>query len=542
MNKDKELNLWKARISAGKKEFKKFHDVYKQNLKFYIGDQLDAIPKSLSNIIAINLIFVHIQRQLPALLMATPYFNVSPKKENIRTDPIVVEKTLNYAYKEWKYKYPLRLAAVDAFLGLGIIKTIYNAKIVDHPLKGQPVTMNNMPILNNNGNVMTYPDEYVESESFKIKRVNPLNFIIDPECENDYESAKWVAQKLILSYEDIKKDKKYKNTEDLVGTDDTEYMPDIPIDSENTTEFKKCTLWEIYDIEENEIKVFVETYDKWLRHEPLPDGIERHPYCILKFYELPNKVVPLTEIGSLRGVQTEYNIARSQILSAAKKSFRKYLTEDGVFEDEELEKLLEPYDGLVVKANPDKMTKFIALPDTPINPTVLENFRQIQQDFWNLAGSAEYERGMVERRKTATEFSGIKEYKSIVRYDKASMVQDFVSDIMKKIIQLIQANLSKELSFKVAGAEGEKWINIKDKAEIAGEFDIDVFIDAEQPKTPDTEKSKLVSLMQVLTPLMQWPPLQQILTVDPNTKMDVTEFIREIVRTFGLRDKNIMKT
>ena len=60
-----------------------------------------------------------------------------------------------------------------------------------------------------------------------------------------------------------------------------------------------------------------------------PDGIDMHPYSILKFHEIPDEFWPLSEIKILKPIQDEFNKTLNIIGSHAKKFLRKYGYEEG---------------------------------------------------------------------------------------------------------------------------------------------------------------------------------------------------------------------
>ena len=542
------LNVWRDRIERSKKFRKKqLKDVAKY-IKFMQGDQWGDRKVTITEKPVINLIFSHIKTQLPNLYFQNPNFYCRPKQNltvedmpRMVNDARLAQFFLNYYTKEnlgIALKKQVRLAILDAFFCYGVIKVGYTGnfeintnfgknKVLAEEPDGTPVYETD-PVT---GEVMKDEDEHIlTNEAFYARRVSPLHILIDPECENYFEDGRYIAQEIVKSVQDVKNSKLYENTDDLNAS--FNLAPAMEVegeDLEDNPELKndlgRITIYEIYDLEHDKLIVLADGHDKFIRDERVPAGIEGSPFEFLRLNEVPDKPYPMSDIKPLKSLQEEYNLGRGMIMTHAKRYGRKYGYKEGDFPGEEgeteLEKLKDPNDGTLFKYW-ENMPE--VLEDAKLDPAVYANFSQTLQDFREVAGSTEMDRGVVERRKTAFEASKISGASSIRKEDKRSLVADFMAGIGLKFLQSMQANLTLENAVEIAGEVGRKWVSINQE-NIAGGYNVGVELGSLAPKIPELERQEL---MQVLQFVSQMPPELVI------TKVNFGGMLKSLPRYFPL--------
>lgn len=548
---EKSLNIWNDRIERARKIRKKYFEDRKVNVKrlidFYKGNQWGDLQVSLPEKPTVNLIFQHVKSQLPSLYFQNPRWYVRPKgrfKKDFENSAILAEELLNYYVEEnlrISLKKQIRLAILDAFFSYGCIKVGYVGAFEPNPnygefkILGEDESGEPLYAKDENGQLKIDEDEnIITNEAFLASRISPRHMLFDPECENYFESGRWVAQEIIKSVQDVINSKLYSNTNGLkesfsvesgysLSSKETDYwQDDVPEVKDDTNRIR---LYEIYDTEHDKILVFAEGHDRWLRNEEMPDGIEGSPFSYLRFNEIPDEMYPMSDIEPLKPIQEEYNLGRGMVLTHAKRFGRKYGYVKDKFGGEdpvkEIEKLKDPEDGTLFEVNELPLSGVIEpLADAPLDAAVYSNFEQAKQDFREVGGATEWDRGLVERRKTAYEASKLSGASNVRKEDRAMLVEDFCSEIGTKMLQSMQANLSTEEAIEIIGDEGKEWKTIS-RDDINGQYNVGVQIGTSAPRIPEQEKAEL---MELLGTLVKLPP--NIILPELNIKGTLEEIIK----------------
>ena len=509
MKRHTEVTIWADRIERGKKLRKKKLKDARVFIDYYKGKQWGELKYPLGYKTIINLIFPHIKTQLPSLYFQNPKWFVNAL--NIQQDgesADIAEKFLNYYVKynmKTQLKKQIRLAIMDAIFWFGAIKSGYIADIESNKNFGMPKILGyegETPIydFDINGEVkIDKNEENVKNEKFVAIRKSPAAFIFDTEGDNCFEEGRYIIEEIIKPYDEVLKNKKYSNTKGLEATFITKIgLNDIDEKTLKTDEYrelyddlKRIVLYEIYDLDNNKLKVVAEGGEKFLRDDDMPESIDRHPYSFLVFNTIPDEIYPISDIDPLRQIQDNFNIERGLILEHAKRDGRKYGYIEGMIDDDEMEKLKSPEDGTLFKVKELPLGKCIEpLADAPLDPTVYASFGQSKEDFREVGGSTESERGVVERRKTAYEASKINEGVGLRKADRRSLVEDFSADVGHKLVTSMQANMESETTMP----EGETVNQNKNQ----GKFKVSVEVGSCAPKIPEFERQDIVALLQTL--------------------------------------------
>jgi hypothetical protein len=121
----------------------------------------------------------------------------------------------------------------------------------------------------------------------------------------------------------------------------------------------------------------------------------------------------------------------------------------------------------------------------------------LREDFNELAIGAN-QRGSGTAIDSATE-AGIIEKRTQVREgDKIGLVMEFVTDIGRKLDQVVQANITKDQAVKVAGGpDGEYWelIRTSDYDEINGQYQYSINVGATTPQLPEIERAQWMAFL-----------------------------------------------
>jgi hypothetical protein len=520
-----EIKVWRDRIERGKKLRKRKIKEAKKYIKYYKSDQWSDSTGYKEKPVT-NLIFASIKSQLPFLYFQNPKWYVTPKTGHKQDKKKIIENAktaslfLNYYANEnlrITLKKQARLVILDAIFIFGAMKVGYVPNMVINENYGKPKVLgyeDQEPIydIDDKGNVIVDEDEDIMlNEKFVARRVSPASFIFDTECQNYFEDGRYIIEEISLPLEDVKNDKKYKNTKNLKPS----YMAKRGLDlSENEMaksdyrelqeDLKRVTLYEIWDIEHDKLKVIAEGHDDWLRNVETPEGVESDPYVFLQFNDIPDEVYPLSDIRVQISPQDEYNKATAMVLTHAKRFNRKYGYVEGMIDEDQMRIVESGEDGSFFKVKDMPLSKVIEpLTDSQINQAVLMGLEGSRQNFDKVSVTNEADRGVIERRKTAFEANKVYGSSDLRKEDRRSLVEDMMSQVGDKLLQSMQANLTPQESVPIGGVENaQNWANL-DKDNIEGQFNVKTEVGSMTPKLPESERQEFVQFMQVLT---MFPP------------------------------------
>jgi hypothetical protein len=524
-----EIRVWRDRIERGKKL--RGHKVKeaKKYIAYYKSKQWDSDSSGWKEKPVTNLVFATIKSQLPFLYFQNPKWYVTPKtghddseeeKKKIIDNAKTAEIYLNYYANEnlrITLKKQCRLAILDAFFLFGCLKTGYVAHMIINENYGKPKILgyekeNPIYDIDDEGNVQTDENEEIMlNEQFVTRRISPASLIFDTECPNYFEDGRYIIEEISLPLQDVKNDKKYKNTKNL----EPSYMVKRGISlsdqemgkseyNELQEDLKRVTIYEIWDIEHDKLKVIAEGHDEWLRNDETPEGVEEHPYTFLQYNDIPDEIYPLSDIKVLKSPQDEYNKSRAMVITHAKRYGRKYGYIENQISEEEMDKIEAGEDGTFFKVKELPLDKTIGvLTDAPLDTSVYTNLDQARGDFDRLATTNEADRGVIERRKTAYEASKVYGSSDLRKEDRRALIEDFMGETGDKLLQSMQANLSPQAAVPIAGKKRAlTWLHI-DKSNIEGQFNVKVEIGSMSAKLPESERQEFVGFMQALS---QFPP------------------------------------
>ena len=516
--KENLTQLWQMRISKAEKfREEDFDRPFRPALarKWFEGNQRpDSTPDG--EWITVNKIYSHLLTELPALYGIDPYFYVKVKK-SYNPDPMVItqfeergkirEAYLNYLKGELDLKIKARLAILDAEFAFGVMKISYHADTEENPEKGTPILdENNEPVVDEDGQAMINPDEVVTNETYKVTRVHPDNLFWDRDAGPLEDDWNWIAHKFQISRPSAEADKtlnaravstanrKPRREEDFVkastyGSKTVQSDPDEEV----------LTLYEIYDLKRKQWLKVLEGADV-LAQEPesLPMGVERHPFCILRFVLRDKSPYPIPPTSQVLDQQQELNEARTKALVHRKRFNRKYEVNTSLLENEdELDKLAVGDDGTIIQV---MQTGAISpIRDAPMDVQTYTEIGAINRDFLELMGP-DPSSLHVSRSDSATEAAIVDQRMEIREGDKLSTVTDLIILIGRKLDQLVQAHITRDEAVRIAGPSGEMWqlVQSEDYQAIEGEFEYGVNVGASQPRIPAIERSQLLAFFQVL--------------------------------------------
>lgn len=558
-NKTDLVEKWESRIKDGKlvqEEWIKTFRIADLD-KYYEGHQRPANWQE-DDWITVNILFANMKTQMDALYARAPQFVVRPTSTRLPAHPevtkaleqqgLIRQSVANYLFKEKQYKREIKKSLLDAFIAFGVTKTFYEPYLEANPDKGKPfLDGNQLPAINREtGEELIQPAELLVSENFEVSRRNPLNIIFDPWADSR-ETLMWVAEEVEYTIEEIEDNELFSNTDGIVPTDVLtasigDQVKKREKERKHGTEVVKnkgwgfagdekgkqqvVTCYEIYDLVENKIIVIAHGHDTELREDDTPAGIEGHPYKFLSFIERRDSPYPIPEIWNQLGVQDEYNVTRNQTLLHRKRYSRKYIVEEGAMEEDELSKLEEPYDGMVVKKK-QGMKSPEPIIDASLDQAVYFDTAQLKKDFMDIAGSAG--EGDIANIEKATVAALVDKRAEARTSGKQGEVEDFITDIAEDVIMLIDAELTIPMAVAIVGPAGQQWqpIGPGDIKTLHSEYSFEIIPGSMSPKNLDVERG-------------QWLQFVQAVTLTPQIGMS-EHLIRKTAEYFRITDETMIQ-
>lgn len=532
---------WEERITKAKKrkdDWRKQFNV-DTGLSYYEGKQNPGEPDG--EWYTINKIWSHLQSQLPSLYSVDPYFYVRTKK-SFNPDPKKIaiydarghirQSYLNYLKGELELKPKARLCIQDAFFAFGVIKTHYYADQKKNPDYGKPLyDAEGNELKSDDGEALMEPESIPVNDRYCITRVHFDDFLWDEDAGPLSDKWCWVAERVRLTRDQAKRRFNKATLKKMKPQDDKKDGAQAKSSYFSLEGEKKdqdiYVLWEIYDLKNKEWLTICEGGSEPIESpDSLPPGVENHPYSILRFCLHHNSAYPIPPVSQAIDPQRELCTARSRVMKHRKRFNRKYEVLVTGLEDADIEiaKLETGDDGTCIrKTQPTQIVTPIQ--DAPLAQQDYLEIQAINNDLVEIFGSGDEARGIA-GADSATQADIIDRRLEIREGDRMSLVSDFLTDIARKLDQLVKAHITRDEAVRIVGPEGENWqiVRAEDYQDIDGEFEYGINVGATAPRLPQTERAQWTAFMsQVII------PMPHVLTAP--------HFMRRMAEMYGIEDQ-----
>lgn len=518
----KKVQLWKARIAVARKIRKDRLKDSKQLIRYYENLQWEGIDDLpiLNDKTTINLIFANFKKELPNLYFQNPTPIVNPKRGEFALNAYAMQELLKFYTKfnmGIELKKHVRLAILDAKYAFGTLKVSYTPKFGVNPNANKAIIAGYnsfgepLFLTDENNNIVAEPENIIVSELYYVERISPLEMLIDAECRNFINRAKWVGQEIVKPLNYLQNNKLYENTEFLSSNVElTEIFKDVfnktteeisAVKELDTDDSKQVRFVEIRDFENNELLVLPDGEDFFIREEPI---VVKNTYSFLKFNESPDNFYPLPDWRIEKPLQREINIGQSQFITHMRRASRKYYYGPNTFagedEDKEIEKAKNPEDMSFFKIS-DYGQPPQPLETAQMDASIFQYFYQSRSNYNEVVGSTEMERGLVERRKTKGEAVFQEGHSAVRKGDKQGLVADFIVETYKNLAELMQHTLTVPQAIQIIGNTGIFWTEVNSK-DIKGEFFYDIEISDMRPQIPEIDRQELSEFIFALSNIL----------------------------------------
>ena len=483
-----------------------------------------------SDLITVNLAFSTINVIAPSVAVNHPKIVVSANDEVNSDRAAFVEAVVNHLWRHHDFRKPFRRAVKDFLIfGHGWVKVgwkfleqetslaeaerdllMQEARLeVDEFAIESPNLSGALPTDEEiNASLPETAMMIIEDQPF-VERVSPFDIFVDPEatCMDD---ARWIAQKIVRPLEDAQKDQRYKPSVrkrlDADAGVNPQYVSQYENERQRVLDEDRVTIWEFYDIAENTMSVFSENSDGFLVDPvPMPYAYGQ-PFVMIRNYDIPDLFYPMGDLESIESLQLELDKTRTQLMNDRKRYARKYLYHERSFGPAGREALESDHDGRLVPVldeNKALSDVVIPMPQSPISPEIYAYSEIIENDINTVSGVSEYARGaMPEIRRTATEASIIADAQNARAADKLAIIEISISEMGRRIIQLMQQFMTGDEMARVSKKGGESlWVPYN-RDDIVGEYDYSVEAGSTRPMNDTIRKQQAVSLLNAVAPLV----------------------------------------
>lgn len=467
---EKKLARWRHRVTLAQKlrrDWENEYDVEKCE-QYYLGHQVEAARKTKD--LVFNLFRATIKTMRPNLFFQNPKMYVRPKgglkPPAQELNSAIGEGVLEgIATQDDGLKNAVSLALTQAFFRVGVLKTVFDPKLLPNPRAGEFVyeEVDGQPVQDDNGNPkilmnpltgepVREPDQILTDQVYRYEYVDAKHLLL-PDAGADTSKWPWLGEEVTVLLDEAKDDARFpKDLRDVLtanvstsGKDTTAASKKSDLEADERFKY-----YEIYDLCENRRLIWADgqVFDEFLVDEPTPTGIEGHPYSILPLGdpilgpEPSPWPVPFTR--SWLDPAREFNVMMKMIAEGSKRAARKWFYTDGTFAGpDEAAKMTSSDDMTGVKVgDPSQIPVFPQEPNLSLD---LYKYVQLLMMIWRLITGQTGARLGNAQADTATEASFEERQANLRDVDTQDAVNSWLSTAGRKMFQLVKGTLTLDL-------------------------------------------------------------------------------------------------
>lgn len=503
---------WLEQIKAGELYRKRaaYEEHWPAWRSYYRGDWAPHVQP-------MNIFFSMLRSTVPRVYFRNPTVSVAPAKPGMLFVAFakILERTDNKLIRQMKLKTHMKRAIQDAFLfGTGAVKVGFGGLYTPSP------SFN--PDFDNygrdrKGNLTEFLNSTMPEMPW-VSRLRPKS-LIAPALLEGFDNTPWLATEIIRPIDDIKRDPRLTNTNDIFT-----YMHEVSgKDYALKRRRKVARLYEIRDWRTGQ--VFVISSDgkgKNRVHFEGPDEFQivGMPIIPLVFNEDDEYCWGIPDAKILEPYQKEINEIKTQIMKHRRLSLVKILARRKGILEEEAQKLVSEDVLPVIFTEGDPRMVVDKLQAANIPQDLLLAARELAQDIRDTVGFSRNQMGEFNSRNadtTATE-ARIVQMASEIRVDeRRDMVADLLTDVMEHVNTVIFNHWGVEQVVDVVGPGGVPvWVQFQGKLLKEGHYHIKIDPDSSMPETREAREYRATQLYQLLSknPLIDPMKLTQYLLTE----------------------------
>ena len=504
-----DLTWWMDQIRAGElyRQKEAFQTDWERWRRYYKG-------QFRKGVLPVNIFYSMVRTLVPRVYFRNPAVSVRPSMPGYinMAFALVLNRIDNKLIDGMDLKGAAKDMVQDSFfMGTGIGKLGYGGEFTSSPGFMGPVSA---PV-GKGGEFLEYSSN-VYADMPWFMRISARNFVVPDRCRRISE-ARWVAHKIRRPTDDVKSDKRLRNTESLVGyVDDTSYAG-----SSIMRRLDEIDLYEVRDRKYQRVFVFSPNAGGGrLLLDPEQDKLQerRHPFFPLVLNPDSDCFWGLPDAKILEPHQLELNEINTQIMKHRRLSLIKFLFEQGNITEDELAKMVSEDVGAAISVN--DISKIIHWQVANIPQDLIQAKQLVIQDVRDAIGFSRNQMGEYQSRRgdtSATEASIVQQGSEIRVDERRDAMADLIRDMIVEMNEIIFDKWDEQMIVDVVGPGGVPiWVSIQPSMLKAGRYNVKVDPDSVATRSRESREAKAAALYTLLktNPLIDPVKLTQYLLTE----------------------------
>lgn len=272
------------------------------------------------HITTLNMVYTTAKNIVPTLYFRNPKILAFPKRKVDEASAPVASSLLNYYFDELDLKRTNQQIILDSYLlGMGVCKIGYATQFgMDIPDEGEKKRREKSkldslleqvgvkkPKKEEEKKQNVELEETITAENPYVTWISPFDFFMDPRATSIY-NAQWVGQKMVKSLDEVKKNKNFKNTDKLEGSDpEKRLVEDVP--ETQLDRFKTVDLFEVHYKTSDGMRILIiaKDGDNWrhLYHEKSIYEMDGFQFELLMFNKHGHRLYPVSDVDVIKPMQ-----------------------------------------------------------------------------------------------------------------------------------------------------------------------------------------------------------------------------------------------
>lgn len=338
--------------------------------------------------------------------------------------------------------------------------------------------------------------------------VPPHRMLIDPDGENEFYEHDWVGLEYYVPLKELQESDEFpkKLTKRLKGTlkaddfseEDIYEFDGVVADADefdDDTEYVR--LFMIHDIKNRKILLIADGLDEFLLEKDYPDGLYHSPYVFFRPDEELGEFYQHPVVSDLVPINQEIDKIHSLILASAYGNTPKWGYVEGDLDDDQLDVLMSPVPNEAIKFNKlstgNPKDSLFPIDRQYQPPDLYQMLAALERAFDEVATQSGEDRG-VASSKLATGVAAITASKRNLEDDYRAMFAAALREVGKKLLDSIQANMTREMAIAITGPDGEVFTGNISPEMIQGDFDVAVDIEDLMPRSTEAEMANIIQM------------------------------------------------
>ena len=456
------------------------------------GKLLAEVPSQ--DTVVVNFPYAYVSNILPSVYFSQPRILVRPTKEAYRQAAQLLEPLLNYQIRRLRFSRQARRAILDAIIiGHGWVKLGWATKYGEIPGESP----RNEPL--SAGKKITIRNIRFREGSPFFYRIDPRMMLVDPRASS-WEEVRWVAQLAYRPYDYLMDDPFIQNKDKispgyrLEGSQD---MQVIPRDQRDRIGEAFCLCYEIWDLDSERVMMLAEGSSDWQRFEKWPypylDGV---PFYFLQAGDGIDDIYPVSPLSMWLDQVDELSKIRTLQLDALYRARGKLVVQQGALDNEELEKLRDPQEDIIVAKDINGIQAIKTLTLDP-NAYICED--RVKRDIMDISGLSELQYGNLPGGRVTATLGMIAQRSTTVRLRRfVDAIRDWLIDVAGDMAVMLAHKMPEPQQVAITTQGGLDWLEIT-RADIQGEFLFDLDVSEMAPLSREARQKEAVDLVSLLS-------------------------------------------